>query len=112
VGASKDAARNLKRAQILLAADAGAGDEEIARSVGVGGSPCNPRAFPYVGGEAIEYRRRGVPGGSVSCQSAKEPPFVSVANSVAMRVPEASKYPPAKPGALISEPLKAALRGR
>jgi transposase len=34
----KHAARKLKRAQILLAADAGAGDEEIARSVGVGGS--------------------------------------------------------------------------
>jgi transposase len=32
------AARKLKRAQILLAADAGASDEEIARSVGVGGS--------------------------------------------------------------------------
>jgi transposase len=34
----KHAVRKLKRAQILLAADAGAGDEEIARSVGVGGS--------------------------------------------------------------------------
>ena len=34
----KHASRKLKRAQILLAADAGAGDEEIARSVGVGGS--------------------------------------------------------------------------
>ena len=33
----KHAARKLKRAQILLAADAGVGDEEIARSVGVGG---------------------------------------------------------------------------
>ncbi|MDH2357490.1 helix-turn-helix domain-containing protein [Bradyrhizobium sp. SSUT112] len=32
------ASRKLKRAQILLAADAGASDEEIARSVGVGGS--------------------------------------------------------------------------
>src|SRR5476651_2506136 len=32
------AARKLKRAQILLAADAGCSDEEIARSVGVGGS--------------------------------------------------------------------------
>ena len=32
------AVRRLKRAQILLAADAGATDEEIARSVGVGGS--------------------------------------------------------------------------
>ena len=30
--------RKLKRAQILLAADAGVGDEEIARSVSVGGS--------------------------------------------------------------------------
>ena len=34
----RHAARKLKRAQILLAADAGADDEEIARSVGVGGS--------------------------------------------------------------------------
>jgi len=34
----KHAARKLKRAQILLAADAGASDAEIARSVGVGGS--------------------------------------------------------------------------
>jgi transposase len=34
----KEAARELKRAQILFAADAGVGDEEIAVSVGVGGS--------------------------------------------------------------------------
>jgi transposase len=34
----KHAARKLKRAQILLAADAGMGDEEIARTIGVGGS--------------------------------------------------------------------------
>ena len=34
----KHAARKLKRAQILLAADAGGSDEEIARSVAVGGS--------------------------------------------------------------------------
>src|SRR6266581_2875235 len=34
----KRGARKLKRAQILLAADAGASDEEIARSIGVGGS--------------------------------------------------------------------------
>jgi transposase len=34
----KHASRKLKRAQILLAADVGASDEEIARSVGVGGS--------------------------------------------------------------------------
>src|SRR5260370_1562983 len=34
----KHAARKLKRAQILLAADVGGGDEEIARDVAVGGS--------------------------------------------------------------------------
>jgi transposase len=34
----RHASRKLKRAQILLAADAGASDEDIARSVGVGGS--------------------------------------------------------------------------
>jgi len=34
----KHSARKLKRAQILLAADAGCGDAEIARSIGVGGS--------------------------------------------------------------------------
>ena len=34
----KHSARKLKRAQILLAADAGGGDEQIARNVGVGGS--------------------------------------------------------------------------
>jgi hypothetical protein len=34
----KQAARKLKRAQILLAADAGVSDDEIALSVGVGGS--------------------------------------------------------------------------
>jgi len=34
----KHAARKLKRAQILLAADAGTSDEAIARNVGVGGS--------------------------------------------------------------------------
>jgi len=41
----KHAARKLKRAQILLAADAGASDEIIATSVGVGGSTVyGPRA--------------------------------------------------------------------
>jgi len=38
LSSGKHASRKLKRAQILLAADAGAGDEEIARSVGVSGS--------------------------------------------------------------------------
>src|SRR5471032_1468524 len=39
----KRAARKLKRAQILLAADAGRSDEEIARAVAVGGSTVYPR---------------------------------------------------------------------
>ena len=34
----RQSARKLKRAQILLAADAGVPDEEIAASIGVGGS--------------------------------------------------------------------------
>jgi len=38
VSAGKQPVRRLKRAQILLAADRGASDEEIARSIGVGGS--------------------------------------------------------------------------
>ena len=39
----KRAARKLKRAQILLAADAGCSDEEIARTVAVGGSTVRNR---------------------------------------------------------------------
>ena len=38
LGSGKHAARKLKRAQILLAADCGIGDETIASSVSVGGS--------------------------------------------------------------------------
>jgi transposase len=38
LGGGKQAARKLKRAQILLAADAGVSDEKIAAGVAVGGS--------------------------------------------------------------------------
>ena len=38
LSAGKYAARKLKRAQILLATDAGVSDDDIATSVGVGGS--------------------------------------------------------------------------
>ncbi len=38
LSAGKHAVRKLKRAQILLAADAGVSDDDIATSVGVGGS--------------------------------------------------------------------------
>ena len=40
----KRAARKLKRAQILLAADAGCSDEEIARTVGSAVPPCTGRS--------------------------------------------------------------------
>jgi len=51
----KHVARKLKRAQILLAADAGASDAEIARSVGVGGSTVyrTKRRFVLGGREAV-----------------------------------------------------------
>jgi transposase len=45
------AARKLKRAQVLLAADSGASNEEIARSIGVGKST--------VERYDCEYRRNG-----------------------------------------------------
>jgi transposase len=50
----KHAARKLKRAQILLAADAGSSDEEIARVVGVGGSTVYRTKRRFVEGN-LEY---------------------------------------------------------
>ena len=59
----KRAARKLKRAQILLAADAGVSDEDIAASVGVGGSTVyrTKRRFVLASLEAAlsEEPRRG-----------------------------------------------------
>jgi transposase len=59
----KHAARRLKRAQILLAADAGASDDEIARTIGIGGSTVyrTKRRFVEVSLEAAlsEEPRRG-----------------------------------------------------
>lgn len=52
----KHASRKLKRARILLAADAGAGDEEIARSVGVGGSTAYRTKRRFVEGNLEKYR--------------------------------------------------------
>src|SRR6476659_7511932 len=46
----KCAARKLKRAQILLAADAGCSDEEIARSVAVSGSTVDRTKRRFVEG--------------------------------------------------------------
>jgi transposase len=54
LGAGKHAARRLKRAQILLAADAGVGEGEIAITIGVGGSTVyrTKRRFVEVGLDA------------------------------------------------------------
>ena len=61
----KCAARKLKRAQILLAADAGGSDEEIARSVAVGGSTVYRTKRRFVEGNLeralSEEQRPGAP---------------------------------------------------
>ena len=51
----KHAARKLKRAQILLAADAGASDEAIARNVGV---VARPSIGPSAGSYSVTWRPR------------------------------------------------------
>ena len=50
LGGGKHAARTLKRAQILLAADAGARDEDIAIGVAVGGSTIYRTKLRFVEG--------------------------------------------------------------
>ena len=67
LGGGRQGARKLKRAQILLAADAGIGDEEIAASVGVGGSTVYRTKKRFVEGnleralsEAAPWRRAQV----------------------------------------------------
>jgi Homeodomain-like domain len=82
----KHASRKLKRAQILLAADAGAGDEEIARSVGVSGSTVyrTKRRFvegnleraceePRLSGAQTHRQGRSLAGGDRLCQPPKGP---------------------------------------
>ena len=67
----KHAARKLKRAQILLAADAGVGDEEIARSVGVGGSTVYRTKRRFVEGNL--ERALSEAGSDRLCQPSKGP---------------------------------------
>jgi hypothetical protein len=55
----KRAARKLKRAQILLAADAGRSDEEIARAVAVGGSHRVPDQAAFCGRQSGTGAERG-----------------------------------------------------
>jgi hypothetical protein len=45
VGSGKHYARKIKRAQILLAADSGLSDEDIAAAVAVGGSTVNAASY-------------------------------------------------------------------
>ena len=68
----KHAVRKLKRAQILLAADAGAGDDDIATSVGVGGSTVYRTKQRFVLGNlaaalSVRLKSSGVIG--ISCVS-------------------------------------------
>src|SRR5215472_9939629 len=59
----KQAARKLKRAQILLAGDAGLGDEAIASSVSVGGSTVYPTKRRFVEGNLeLALREEARPG--------------------------------------------------
>src|SRR5712671_5427767 len=57
----RHAVRKVKRAQILLAADAGASDEEIATSLGVGGSTVYRTKRRFVLGN-LAFREEPRPG--------------------------------------------------
>jgi len=78
----KHAARKLKRAQILLAADAGASDDDIARSVGAGGSTVYRTKQRFVLGdleEALNEKPR--PGASRKLTGKEEALLVATACS-------------------------------
>jgi transposase len=78
----KHAARRLKRAQILLAADGGASDEEIARGIGVGGSTVYRTKRRFVLGNleaALNEEPR--PGGSRKLSGKEEALLVATACS-------------------------------
>jgi transposase len=80
----KHAARKLKRAQILLAADAGVGDEAIATSVGVGGSTVYRTKRRFVVGnleEALSEEAR--PGANRKLSGKEEALLVATACSSA-----------------------------
>src|SRR5437016_8991487 len=65
----KHAARKLKRAQILLAADAGAGDEDIAISVAVGGSTVYRTKRRFVEGNKPRSSRSRAPARNASSRA-------------------------------------------
>jgi transposase len=78
----KHAARKLKRAQILLAADAGASDEQIATSVGVGGSTIYRTKRRFVlGNLEAALREEPRPGASRKLSGKEEALLVATACS-------------------------------
>ena len=78
----KHAARKLKRAQILLAADAGASDDDIATSVGVGGSTVYRTKQRFVlGNLEAALREEPRPGASRKLSGKEEALLVATACS-------------------------------
>jgi transposase len=78
----KHAARKLKRAQILLAADAGASDDDIATSVGVGGSTVYRTKQRFVRGNLeAALREEPRPGASRKLSGKEEALLVATACS-------------------------------
>ena len=78
----KHAARRLKRAQILLAADAGASDEDIAISIGVGGSTVYRTKRRFLVGNLEEaLREEARPGTSRKLSGKEEALLVATACS-------------------------------
>jgi transposase len=75
----KQAVRRLKRAQILLAADAGASDGEIARSVGVGGSTVYRTKRRFVLGNLEALNEEPRPGGRRKLSGKEEALLVATA---------------------------------
>ena len=89
----KHAARKLKRAQILLAADAGVSDEEIATSVGVGGSTVYRTKRRFVEGNlerALSEEPR--PGAERKLTGKEEALLVATACSTRRRAARAGRW--------------------
>ncbi len=78
----KHAARKLKRAQILLAADAGASDQDIARSVGTSGSTvCRTKQRFVLGNLEAALSEQPRPGASRKLSGTEEALLVATACS-------------------------------
>jgi hypothetical protein len=97
VSGGKHAARKLKRAQILLAADAGASDEEIARSIGVGGSTVHRTKRRFLVGnlEAAlsEARRRRFCFGNSESRGTEILNYSGILTATELRNPQLGQLP-------------------